>query len=98
MSATAASAAIERMETDEEFAVRVRDAGGPAAIIETLGAEGFEVTPEEMRDALLDRYGDELTQEQLDALTGGADWGTGETIAVVSIAAVYIAGAASAAV
>jgi hypothetical protein len=36
-----------------------------------LRSEGFQVNRDELRDAVLDRYGDTLTQEQLDALDGG---------------------------
>ncbi|MGH9224757.1 MAG: hypothetical protein ACRD2W_13500 [Acidimicrobiales bacterium] len=71
MSASAAEAALHRMETDEDFAARVRDAGGAAASIAVLQAEGFDTTPEEMRDALVDRFGDSMTEEQLAALAGG---------------------------
>jgi hypothetical protein len=65
---------MDRMEVDAAFAERVKDVGmegGPDGALALLRAEGFEVTADEMRDALIDRYGDELTQEQLDTLAGG---------------------------
>jgi predicted ribosomally synthesized peptide with nif11-like leader len=73
MTLASAQAAIDRMEVDEDFANRVKDAGSPEASIAMLTAEGFDVTPEDMRDAVIDRFGDQLTQEQLDALVAGAD-------------------------
>jgi predicted ribosomally synthesized peptide with nif11-like leader len=73
MTLASAKAAIDRMETDEAFANRVKDAGGPDESIALLTSEGFHVTRGDMHDALLDRFGDQLTQEQLDAIAGGAD-------------------------
>lgn len=71
MSVAAANAAMDRMEADEAFAGRLEGAGGADASLEILRAEGFDVTQTEMRDALMDRYGDQLTTEQLDAIAGG---------------------------
>ena len=41
------------MESDEAFAQRVKEAGGPEASIELLKGEGFDLTPDDMRDAAL---------------------------------------------
>ena len=71
MTNSAAAAALDRIESDEAFAQRVKDAGGPEASIELLKSEGFDVTENDMRDAAIDRYGDQLTTEQLDALAAG---------------------------
>jgi predicted ribosomally synthesized peptide with nif11-like leader len=68
---TGAEAVLDRMEADSTFAERVKDAGGPEASLELLRSEGFQVDRDQLRDAVLDRYGDTLTQEQLDALAGG---------------------------
>ena len=73
MTSSAAAAALDRMESDEAFAQRLKEAGGPEASIELLKSEGFDVTPDDMRDAALDRYGDQMTAEQLDALAAGVD-------------------------
>jgi predicted ribosomally synthesized peptide with nif11-like leader len=73
MTLASAEAVIDRMEVDEDFADRVKDAGGPEASIAVLRSEGFDVTPSDMQDAFLDRFGDQLTQEQLDALAAGTD-------------------------
>jgi hypothetical protein len=93
---TAANAALDRMEADEDFASRVKDAGGADASIELLRAEGFDTTPEEMRDAALDRYSDSLTVEQLDAIAAGAEPDIGG--ALLMTGAMVVAGAAAAAV
>jgi hypothetical protein len=61
------------MELDEDFANRVKGAGGPDASISMVRSEGFDVTPEDMRDAVLDRFGDQLTEEQLNAIAAGVD-------------------------
>jgi predicted ribosomally synthesized peptide with nif11-like leader len=71
MTATAAETVIDRMETDEAFAQRVKDAGGPEASIALLRGDGFDVTPQDMRDAVLDRFGDLMTEEQLDSIAAG---------------------------
>jgi hypothetical protein len=85
------------MEADPAFAERVGEAGGPEASLELLRSEGFQVNRDELRDAVLDRYGDTLTQEQLDALTGGmsaedlAYWGGVGVAGAVVTAAMAIA-------
>jgi predicted ribosomally synthesized peptide with nif11-like leader len=71
MSIEAANAVIDRLETDEDFATRLQDVGGPARAVSLLAVEGFEVTPQEMRDATLDRFGDVLTAQQLDQVSAG---------------------------
>jgi len=100
MTVTAADAALERMETDEPFADRVKDAGGPEASLEVLRAEGFDVTAAEVRDALVDRYGDHLTPEQLDGVAGGTptdDWKLGLQIGSIAGGGIAIGLAAGAA-
>ena len=71
MTSIGADVVLDRMESDEAFAQRVKDAGGPEASLAILKDEGFEVTALEMRDAVIDRYGDQLPKEQLDALAAG---------------------------
>jgi predicted ribosomally synthesized peptide with nif11-like leader len=75
MTSTSAGAALDRIEADDGLAQRLTEAGGPDGALAVLRAEGFDVTPEEMRDAVLDRYSDQITAEQLDAVAGGADFG-----------------------
>jgi predicted ribosomally synthesized peptide with nif11-like leader len=95
MPLASAQAAIDRMEIDEDFANRVKDAGDPEASIGVLRSEGFDVTPSDMKDAVLDRYGDQLTQEQLDAIAAGTDpeavmMVTMTVVATAIVAAVYV--------
>ena len=99
MTNSAAAAALDRMESDEAFAQRVKEAGGPEASIELLKSEGFDVTRNDMRDAALDRYGDQLTAEQLDALAAGVgpDDAAGAAILIGAMGGVMVAGAALAA-
>ncbi len=73
MTLESAEAVLDRMEAEPAFAERVKDAGSPESGLALLTSEGFEVTPAEMRDAVLDRYGDQLTPDQLDQIAAGAD-------------------------
>jgi hypothetical protein len=95
VSSGAAQAALDRFEADPEFAERVRDAGGTEPALALLAGEGFDVTPEEMRDAALDRFGDVLTAEQLDQVAAGVD--AGVIVAGIGIGTILIVGAAMAA-
>jgi len=98
MTNSAAQAVLDKMETDEAFAVRVKDAGGPEQSLAMLRDDGFDVTAEEMRDALVDRYADSLSAEQLDALAGGRDDVAIAAVVVIPIAAGVGMAAAGAAV
>jgi predicted ribosomally synthesized peptide with nif11-like leader len=74
LSAAAADAFIERIERDDEFAYELESVRNDAdAVLEKVHAAGFDATPEEIREAFLDRYGAELTPEQLDQISGGVD-------------------------
>ena len=77
MTALDAQALLDRMATDNGFAQRVKDAGDPEASLALLRGEGFDVTFEEMRDAMLDRYGDALTPEPGDEIAVGFDYDYG---------------------
>jgi predicted ribosomally synthesized peptide with nif11-like leader len=71
MTATSAEGVLDRMEADPTFAERVKDAGSPEASLAILRSEGFDVTAGDLRDALLDRYGDQLSPDELDTIAGG---------------------------
>lgn len=74
MSQEAAVAFLERVETDEQFANELESlTEDPDAVVEKIRAEGFDVQPEEVRQAFLDRYGAELTPEQMEQIAAGAD-------------------------
>ena len=70
MTETAALAAVDRNFSDEALAVRIGDAD-PDRAMELIRGEGFDVTREEMRDAIVERFGKRLEQEELDAIAGG---------------------------
>ena len=93
-----AQAVMDRMESDEAFAQRIKDAGGPDASLAILKGEGFDVSAQDMRDAAIDRYGDQLTNEQLDVLAGGQWTEEQQNAYVVGASAVIgVAAAATAA-
>jgi predicted ribosomally synthesized peptide with nif11-like leader len=73
MSMTAAREFISRVEGDENFAGEIEElSDDPQAVLARVHAEGFDAEPAEIRAAFLDRYGDQLSQEQLDAIAAGA--------------------------
>lgn len=88
MTKAAALAALDRIETDEAFATRLKEGENPEADLAILHAEGFDVTQQDMHDAVLDRYGDQLTEEQLDAVAAGADPAQITAIVVGNVATV----------
>jgi predicted ribosomally synthesized peptide with nif11-like leader len=94
MSIEAAHAAIERIESDEAFATSLREAGGAEAGLSILRDAGFDVTQSEMRDAALDRFGDQLTVEQLEAVAAGR----GEPMDGIAIGLVVVTAVAAAAI
>jgi predicted ribosomally synthesized peptide with nif11-like leader len=74
MSQAAAQAFLDRLEQDETFTAeleRLKD--DPPAVLALIQAEGFDVTNTEIRDAFVDRYGAQLSPEQLDEIAAGAD-------------------------
>ncbi len=72
MSQQQAEAFIARVQEDPEFAERLSALkDDPAAAQALVAAEGFDATPEEIREAFLETFGAELTEEQLAAIAGG---------------------------
>jgi len=77
MSMESAVAFVERVDSDEPFARELEEIrANPEAVRAKVAEAGFDATPDEIRQALLDHYGAELTQEQLDAIAAGTDPGT----------------------
>ena len=73
MSQQQAAAFVARVQEDPEFAERCAALrGDPAAAHALVVAEGFDATPEEIREAFLEALGAELSEEQLAAIAGGA--------------------------
>lgn len=101
MSQEQAVAFLERLEADEDFARELRAIReDPVAVGERVHEAGFEASPEEIREAFVERYGSELTPEQLDQIAAGADAGliaaeVGGSVLVIG-AVVGVAAAAAA--
>ena len=94
MSVEQAEAFMDRVESDEAFAAELESLkDDQAAVQAAVVAAGFDATPEEIRDAFVDRFGDQLTDEQLATIAGGVDPG----IAMVSITVVVAVAAYAAA-
>ena len=74
MSVEQAEAFMNRVESDEAFAAELESLkDDQAAVQAAVVAAGFDATPDEIRDAFVDRFGDQLTEEQLAAIAGGLD-------------------------
>jgi predicted ribosomally synthesized peptide with nif11-like leader len=74
MSVEQAEAFMNRVESDEAFAAELASMkDDQAAVQAAVVAAGFDATPEEIRDVFVDRFGDQLTEEQLEAIAGGID-------------------------
>ncbi|MGN6168048.1 MAG: Nif11-like leader peptide family RiPP precursor [Solirubrobacteraceae bacterium] len=87
MSMTDAVGFLERLESDEPFARELEALkDNPNAVYGKVKAAGFDAQPEEIREAFAERYGAELTPEQLDQIAAGMDPGDIAGIAVGSLA------------
>ncbi len=74
MSVEQAEAFMDRVESDEAFAAELASLkDDQAAVQAVVVAAGFDATPEEIRDAFVDRFGSQLTEEQLATIAGGVD-------------------------
>ncbi len=72
MSIPQAEAFIARVQEDPDFAERLTALkDDPSAVQALIAEEGFEATPEQIRDVFLDTFGSELSEEQLAAIAGG---------------------------
>jgi hypothetical protein len=67
MSATDAEAFLEKFAAELEA---IND--DPGAVLLKARAAGYDVTQQEVVDAIRERYGAELTPEQLDQITAGS--------------------------
>ena len=73
MSVQQAEAFVARVQQDPDFADRlVALREDPAAVQALVAAEGFDATPEEIREVFLETFAGELSEEQLAAIAGGA--------------------------
>jgi predicted ribosomally synthesized peptide with nif11-like leader len=92
---------LSRIENDQAFAAELDSLkGDPNAVLAKVHDSGFDVTPEEVRAAFLDRYGDQLNSKQLEAIAAGQEgMDDGEAWAIIGGAtAMGIAVGAAAAV
>jgi predicted ribosomally synthesized peptide with nif11-like leader len=74
MTASDAQAFLDRAETDEDWAAEfdaIKD--DQEAVLAKVHAAGYDLTQQEILDAFMDRYGAELTPEQLDQIAAGSD-------------------------
>jgi predicted ribosomally synthesized peptide with nif11-like leader len=86
LSQAEAAAFLDRVEGDEVFAKQLEARrNDPEAVHEQVTSAGFDATPEEIREAFLERYGAELTPEQMERIAAGA---TDAEIAGYTLAAV----------
>jgi predicted ribosomally synthesized peptide with nif11-like leader len=77
VSASDAAAFLQRAESDEYFAKQLALVrADPDAVLERIHAAGFDATSDEISDAVAERYGTQLSPEQLQQLAGGVDDGT----------------------
>jgi len=90
MSLSDAARFIDAIETDETFAQQLEVLKeSPEQVLDAVRSRGFDVEPEEIRTAFLERYGDELTEEQLAAIAGGARRGAhGDPAFAIATAAI----------
>ena len=97
MSVEQAEAFMDRVESDEAFAAELESLkDDQAAVQAAIVAAGFDATPEEIRDAFADRFGDQLTEEQLAAIAGGIDPTDPNFIVNIAIVAGLVGAAAAA--
>jgi predicted ribosomally synthesized peptide with nif11-like leader len=76
MSKAAADAFLERAETDETFRTEFESLGSDqSAVLEHVREAGYDVDSDDVLEAFTERYGVELSPEQLDAIAAGDDAG-----------------------
>ncbi len=72
MSAQEADRFIERTASDKDFQTRIEKiANDTKAVYELVKSEGFDCTPDEIKEAFMNAYASELTPEQLETVTAG---------------------------
>jgi predicted ribosomally synthesized peptide with nif11-like leader len=102
VSQTDAGRFLDGIETDEAFAQQLEALKDtPDQVLDAERARGYDVDPDDVRDAFLERYSNDLTQEQFDAIAGGHFWGTsshdqmaygfaGGTLAMAAVVSAFI--------
>ncbi len=72
MSVEQAKAFIEKLNSDETFRSQIAGAGSDEARLQTAKEAGFEFSTEELTSVIDQFTGEELSEEELDAVAGGA--------------------------
>jgi predicted ribosomally synthesized peptide with nif11-like leader len=103
MSNESVEAFFDRLSSDDDFAGQLAAVKtDPSAVQQLIADAGFDVTPEEVRDAFLEHYGDQLDEEQLAAVAGGLSHDAENGLIIGGVAAgmvvASVAGAAAAAI
>ena len=97
MSGAAAIEFLDRLEEDEAFAVELESLkSDPSSVYAAVREAGFDVTPDEIKMAFMERFGSELTPEQLELIAAGIS-GADVLNFVVPVAIVSVLGFAAAA-
>jgi predicted ribosomally synthesized peptide with nif11-like leader len=93
MSAESAEAFLDRIEADEAFATELADLRDPEAALARMREAGYDASPDEVKAALLGRYGETLTTEELDSIVAGKS--LEQDITTVVIVSAHIVAAAA---
>lgn len=96
MSAESAEAFIARVQEDPELGERLlalRE--DPTAVQALIAAEGFDASPDEIREAFLEAFGSQLSEEELAAIAGGQLRNEGAVIGVGVVVGAGVVGAAA---
>ena len=91
MSVEQAEAFMNRLESDEAFAAELASMkDDQAAVQAAVVAAGFDATPDEIRDVFVDRFGNQLTEEQLAAIAGGKELNPDIIAGIVMVGGTFV--------
>jgi predicted ribosomally synthesized peptide with nif11-like leader len=92
MSLEQAEAFLDSVQADEKFAQQLNEHRTNPDTIQTIVREaGFDATPDEIREVLVEKIGSELSEDQLAAIAGGLSQGD-QDIAIAVGASVGVFG------
>lgn len=93
MSVAEADRFIADLQADEALAKHLTDlSNDPAAAYTLVQEKGYDVTPDELRDAALEFSGQFMSEDQLELVAGGLSAGATAGIAVGAAATGAVAG------
>ena len=94
MSQQEAQRFIEDLTANEDLATEFNGIRhDPPAALELVRSKGYDASPDEIREAFLDAFGEQLSEEDLAAIAGGISDGAAAGIGVGAAAAGVYAGA-----